>query len=149
MPTQMLVQWSKLFLQPKIEKKYKIADGRERTSQCVFRKFQNTHLTSLSLTNTKQVCFPSPSLEIKLKKRFSALSSAQYDILCNGYWCKIFFVFGSCIATPSTEIVSSALGVFDPSDFFNCWLNFNFWIPCLTTSIPFGLSTSVHPRNCT
>ena len=84
----MLVQWSKLFLQPKIEKKYKNCGWtREDMSviKCVISTFQNSHLTSLSLTNTKQVCFPSPSLEIKLKKRFSALSSAQYDILCNGY----------------------------------------------------------------
>ena len=111
--------------------------------------FHKTYLflTSLSLTKTKHVCFPSPSFEIKLKNLFSALSSAQYEILCKGYWCKIFFVFGSCIATPSTEIVNSALGVLEPSDFFSCWLNFSFWIPCFTTSIPLGLSTSVHPRN--
>ena len=42
-------------------------------------------LTSLSLTKTKHVCFPSPSFEIKLKNLFSALSSAQYEILCKGY----------------------------------------------------------------
>ena len=33
------------------------------------------------------------------------------------------FVLGSCTVTPSTEIVSSTLGVFCPSAFFICLLN--------------------------
>ena len=68
--------------------------------------------------------------------------------LCKGYWCWIFFVLGSWMATPSIETVSSALGVFfSPSAFLICWLNFSFRIPSFTTSMPFGWSTSVEPRN--
>ena len=62
-------------------------------------------------------------------------------------WWSIFLVLGSWMATPSTEIVNSTFGVLFPSDFFSCWLNFSFWIPCFTTSIPLGWSTSVLPRN--
>ena len=52
------------------------------------------------------------------------------------------------MATPSIETVSSALGVFfSPSAFLICWLNFSFRIPSFTTSMPFGWSTSVEPRN--
>ena len=55
------------------------------------------------------------------------------------------------MVTPLTEIVNSALGIllFDEPDsaFFNCWLNFSFCTPCFTTSMPFGWSTSISPRN--
>ena len=48
-------------------------------------------------------------------------------------------------------MVNSALGIllFDEPDsaFFNCWLNFSFCTPCFTTSMPFGWSTSISPRN--
>lgn len=145
---------------------------------------------NLSLTKTKHVCLSaSSSFAMKLKNFFSPLSSAQYEILCNGYWCIIrcknnlrsndgeviepstreytgcnyrvkdivtirrmaltlgvVFVFGSCIATPSMLIVSSTFGVFVPSLFFSCWLNFNLQIASLTTSMPLGWSTSVLPK---
>ena len=39
------------------------------------------------------------------------------------------------------------LGVLVPSAFLICWANLSFLIPSFTTSIPFGWSTSVDPRN--
>lgn len=57
-------------------------------------------------------------------------------------------VFGSWMATPSMDTVSSTFGVLLPSAFFSCWLNLSFRIPSFTTSIPLGWFTSVLPRNC-
>ena len=74
-------------------------------------------------------------------------TSMKLQNLWRGYWCWIFFVLGSWMATPSMDTVNSALGVLVPSAFLICWLNFSFLIPSFTTSIPLGWSTSVDPRN--
>lgn len=36
-----------------------------------------------------------PVLAMKLKYFFTPFSSAQYEILCNGNWCRMFVVLGS------------------------------------------------------
>ncbi len=64
-------------------------------------------LTSFSEAKTKHLC-TSPSLAIKEKNFFSALSSAQYEIWWSGNWWRTFFPFGSWTATPSIDTVTSA-----------------------------------------
>lgn len=88
---------------------------------------------------------------IKLKNFLTPFSSAQYDILCNGNWCRIFVPRGSCTATPSTLIVISTFLIFkfEPdSAFLICCENCSRRIASLTVSIPFAWSTAVLPRNC-
>lgn len=58
------------------------------------------------------------------------------------------FPLGSWMATPSTETVSSTLGVLWPSALRNCCENRSLRMPSLTTSMPLGWSTSVLPKNC-
>ena len=54
---------------------------------------------------------------------------------------------GSWMATPSTETVSSTLGVRWPSALRSCCEKRSLRMPSLTTSMPFGWSTSVLPKN--
>lgn len=69
---QMLDQWSAWSPPPRN------MDRRNTPGMCTREKVQVLNLTSLSLTNTKHVCFSSSaSLAMKLKNLFSALSSAQ------------------------------------------------------------------------
>lgn len=78
---------------------------------------------------------------IKLKNFFTPFSSAQYDMLCNGNWCRILVPRGSWTATPSTLIVISTFFIFkfEPdSAFLICCENCSRRIASLTVSIPFA-----------
>ena len=108
---------------------------------------QNQLLWQWSWRISSQLCHRHSKISWN-KTRYNFLNNKSHPPhLWRGYWCWIFFDFGSWIANPSTETVSSTLGVLVPSDFFNCWMNFNFLIPSFTTSIPLGWSTSVDPKN--
>ena len=78
--------------------------------------------------------------------RFSTLlhnDPAAHQDHCTMYICRI----RNRDLSEALVVWCATLGVLVPSAFLICWENLSFLMPSFTTSMPFGWSTSVQPRN--